>query len=131
MSVNILHVNPDGLHSNPAFTQMVTVQGATKLAFVGGQNSVNGAGEIVGGNLREQTAQALLNVLSALESAGANQRHVVRLAIYVVQGNPVGEAFAAAQEVWGPHPTAITVLLVAGLANPSFLVEIEAMAALD
>jgi 2-iminobutanoate/2-iminopropanoate deaminase len=54
----------------------------------------------------------------------------VRLGIYIVQDGDIQQAFAAAQEVWGPHPTAITVLRVAGLAHPSFLVEVEAMAAI-
>ena len=52
----------------------------------------------------------------------------IRLGIYIVRGHDPREGFAAAQEVWGAHPTAITVLLVAGLGNPHFLVEIEATA---
>lgn len=34
----------------------------------------------------------------------------------------------AAAQVWGQHPTAVTVLQVAGLARPDCLVEIEALA---
>ena len=41
----------------------------------------------------------------------------------------VAEAFAGAQSVWGPHPTAVTVLIVAGLADPRFVVEVDAIAA--
>jgi 2-iminobutanoate/2-iminopropanoate deaminase len=51
----------------------------------------------------------------------------MRLAVYVRAGLDVTDGFRAAGEVWGPHPTAITVLEV-GLPNPAFLVEIEAMA---
>jgi len=36
--------------------------------------------------------------------------------------------FAAAQDVWGGHPTALTVLQVVALARPDCLVEIEALA---
>lgn len=36
--------------------------------------------------------------------------------------------FGAAQEVWGPHPTAITVLQVVALGRPECPVEIEALA---
>ena len=48
----------------------------------------------------------------------------------VVQGHDLQEGFAASGEAWdrtAEAPT-LTVLLVAGLANPRFLVEIEAIA---
>jgi len=127
--MNIEHSNPEGLHRNPAFTQMVALQGPAKLLFVGGQNAVDASGAIVGEDLATQTAQALKNVLTALAAGGASQANVVKLNVYVVQGAAVGEAFAAARTVWGLHPTALTVLVVAGLANPRFLVEIDAVAA--
>jgi 2-iminobutanoate/2-iminopropanoate deaminase len=127
--MHIQHLNPETLHRNPAFTQVVTVDAASRFVVVGGQNGVDTAGNIVGDDLGIQTEQALRNVLAALQ-AGADQTHVIRLAIYIVQGHDVREAFAAAQRVWGRHATAIAVLIVVALANPRFLVEIEATAAL-
>ncbi len=128
--MKIEHVNPTSLHGNPAFTQLVTVEGAHKLAYVGGQNALDADGNIIGRDLATQTEQALRNVLAALEAVGAAQEHVVKLSIYLVQGHDVREAFGTAQRVWGPHPTAISVVTVVGLANPDFLVEIEAVAAI-
>jgi enamine deaminase RidA (YjgF/YER057c/UK114 family) len=129
--MKIEHLNPDTLHKNPAFSQAVTVVGPSKLVVVGGQNAVDAAGNIVGADLGTQTEQALRNVLAALEAAGASQKDVVRLGIYVVQGQDVAEGYAAAQRVWGMHATAITVLFVAALGHPQFLVEIEALAAVE
>ena len=129
--MQINHINPPILHQNPAFTQVVTVKGPCTLVFIGGQNAVDTKGNIVGDDLAEQTAQALRNVIAALETASAAPRNVVRLAIYLVQGHDARDAFAAARLVWGAHPTAITVLIVAALANPRFLVEIEATAAVE
>jgi enamine deaminase RidA (YjgF/YER057c/UK114 family) len=129
--MKIEHLNPDTLHKNPAFSQAVTVVGPSKLVVVGGQNAVDAAGNIVGDDLGTQTEQALRNVLAALEAAGASQKDVVRLGIYVVQGQDVLEGYAAAQRVWGMHATAITVLFVAALGHPQFLVEIEALAAVE
>jgi 2-iminobutanoate/2-iminopropanoate deaminase len=127
--VKIEHYNPPTLHRNPAFTQVVTVDSASKLIFVGGQNAVDATGNIVGDDLATQTAQALGNVLAALAAVNAGPQHVVRLAIYLTPNHDAREAFSAAQEKWGAHPTAITVLTVAALAHPRFLVEIEATAA--
>jgi 2-iminobutanoate/2-iminopropanoate deaminase len=129
--MKIEHHNPPALHRNPAFTQVVTVEGAAKLIFVGGQNAVDAQGNVVGDDLATQTTQALGNVLAALTAVRAGPQHVVRLAIYLTPDRDPKEAFAAAQKVWGAYPAAITVLKVAGLAHPRFLVEIEATAAVD
>ncbi|HVZ29471.1 MAG TPA: RidA family protein [Asticcacaulis sp.] len=128
--MQIEHVNPEAMHSNPAFSHGITVSGPSQTLFIGGQNGVNAAGEILDG-LGAQAEQALANLLQVVQRAGGSQANVVKLAIYIVQGQPVGEAFAAAQKVWGPHPTTVTVLMVAGLANPKFLIEVEGVAALS
>lgn len=129
--MKIQHVNPASLHRNPAFTQVVSVTSASKLVFVGGQNGIDASGHVVGDGLESQTAQALRNVIAALEAVDASPSNVVRLGIYIIDGQDVRHAYAAAQAVWGAHPTAITVLVVSKLANPAFLVEIEATAACD
>ena len=128
--MNIEHLNPEGMAMNPAFSQAVVVTGAQKLIFVGGQNGVKADGTMVGSTMREQSKQALSNVITALEAAGASRENVTRLGIYMVQGQDVREGFAAAQEVWGMHATAITGFFVASLARPDALVEIEATAVL-
>lgn len=128
--MKVEHLNPTGLYANPAFTQVVVVEAAARTIYVGGQNAVNASGEIVGSDLGAQTQQALRNVETALAAAGAKLANVVKWNIYAVAGHPLAEGFAAAQQAWGrrPNPPAISVLVVAGLANPKFLVEIEAVA---
>ncbi len=128
--MDIEHLNPEGMAKNPAFSQAVVVTGARKLIFVGGQNGVNADGTMAGSTMREQSEQALRNVITALEAAGASRENVTRLGIYMLQGQDLREGFAAAQEVWGHNPTAITGFFVAGLARPDALVEIEATAVL-
>lgn len=127
----VQHLNPPLLHTNPAFTHVVAVSGPATTIYVGGLNAVNAAGTIVGeGDIVAQTRQAFANLEAALAAAGARLEHIVRWTIHVVQGQPLGSGFAVFQEVWGgqPNPPAIVVLVVAGLANPAFLVEIEAIA---
>ncbi|SHE38690.1 Enamine deaminase RidA, house cleaning of reactive enamine intermediates, YjgF/YER057c/UK114 family [Seinonella peptonophila] len=126
--MKINHLNPETLHNNPAFTQVITVEGSHQTIYIGGQNAVNITGEIVGDDLATQSEQALNNVVAALAAAGVTKENTVKLTIYIVHGQPLQEAFAAAQKVWGNQPTTITVLQVAGLANPQYLVEIDAIA---
>ena len=131
MKGSVAYLNPDGLHKNPAFSQVVVVAGATKTVYVGGQNAVDSSGTIVGkGDIGTQAEQVAKNVRTALESAGARVDEVVKWTVYVVQGQPIGPAVAAFQRVWGQlaNPPTISVLFVSGLAHPDFLLEVEAVA---
>lgn len=126
--MTLTHINPDSMHSNPAFSQGVLVEGPGSLLVVGGQNGIDADGRIVSDDAGEQSMQALRNVLTILRSAGCTQADVTRLAIYLVEGVDINAAYAAAQTVWGAHPTAITVLFVSDLGPEGALVEIEALA---
>ena len=126
--MTLTHINPDGLHASPAFSQGVVAEGG-RTVYVGGQNGTDADGVIAGG-IAEQTAQALRNVLAVLDAAGAGPEHVARLTIHLHADADLHAGFAASREVWGDRPTAVTVLRVAGLARPDALVEIDATAVL-
>lgn len=127
----VQHLNPDGLHKNPAYSQAVVVAGGVRTVYVGGQNAVDAAGKVVGkGDVKAQTEQVLRNVETALAAAGAKLEHVIKWNVYMVQGQSLAPGFEAFQRAWGsrPNPPIVTMSFVAGLANPDFLVEIEATA---
>ena len=42
------HINPDNLIKSPAFTNVVVVTGSMKTIYVGGQDSVDASGKVVG-----------------------------------------------------------------------------------
>jgi enamine deaminase RidA (YjgF/YER057c/UK114 family) len=125
------HINPEGMHRNPAFSQAVLVASGARLLFIGGQNAVNEAGEIVGkGDLAAQTRQVFRNLRLVLKAGGAELTDIAKWTIYVVAGQDFREGYAVFQEVWpaGEPPPAISAMQVAGLAHPDFLVELEAVA---
>lgn len=129
--MSVEYLSPDGLLKNPAFSQVVITRGQVRTVYVGGQNSVNAAGEIVGeGDIGRQGEQIFENIKIALSGAGARLEHIVKWSVYVVQGQPLIPAFEVFRRVWGdrPHPPLVTVLFVAGLASPDYLLEIEAIA---
>lgn len=126
--MTVTHLNPAALHRNPAFSQG-TIAPAGRMLYVGEQNGTDGAGQIAGG-LEEQTVQALRNVLAVLDEGGATVDDVVKLTIYLAESADANEAFRASAEVWGMHPTAVTVLKVPSLGRPEALVGVEAIAAL-
>jgi enamine deaminase RidA (YjgF/YER057c/UK114 family) len=127
--VTIRHINPEGLHQSPAFSQAVVVEQPTKTIYIGGQNGVDADGKVVGPTVGEQASQAFHNLATILESEGASLADIVHWTIAVVEGNSFDEGVAAFQQVWNPAdpPPAITVHVVAGL-GPGFLVEIDAVA---
>jgi enamine deaminase RidA (YjgF/YER057c/UK114 family) len=128
---SVEHLNPETLHHNPAFTQAVAVSGAVKTVYVGGQNAVDASGTIVGkGDIGAQTEQVMHNIQAALAAGGASLEHVIKWNVYLLQGQPLQPGFEVFQRVWGrrPNPPAISAMMVAGLANPDFLVEIDAIA---
>ena len=125
------YLNPAELSKNPAFTQAITVTGAAKTIYIGGQNAVDADGNIIGkGDLKGQTEQVFHNLQLALQAAGAGLEHVIKWNIYIVQGQSLNTGFEVFQRVWGrrPNPPTITGIFVAGLANPDFLCEIDAIA---
>ena len=127
----VLHLNPESLHQNPAFTNVVAVTGPCRTIYIGGQDAVDASGAIVGrGDVKAQTEQVLKNLEAALQAAGAALANIVKWNVYVVQGQPLRPGLEAFQRAWGnqPNPPAISMMFVAGLANPDFLVEMDAIA---
>ncbi len=126
------HHNPDGLHRHPAFSQAVEIRAGTRLVLVGGQNGVDESGNVVADDVAGQTRRALENVRMAVEAAGGTISDVARWRVLLTDPAGAAAGFAEFAQFWDPAsaPPAITVEVVAGLANPAFLVEIEATAAL-
>lgn len=126
----VTRLQPAGLPHNPAFAQGVSVEGPARTIYVGGQNGVSADGTVAGDDAGSQTRRALENVGLVLAEAGAELTDVVHWRIALSQGASLQAAFAAFQEAWGTRgePPAISVDVVAGLANPAFLVEITAVA---
>ncbi|HEX6235238.1 MAG TPA: Rid family hydrolase [Jiangellaceae bacterium] len=123
---------PDGLINSPVFSHAASIPPAATVVHVGGQNAVDAAGNLVGGNdVAAQTGQVMRNVEVALAAAGASIADVFSWTIFFVEGVDVQAAYAAAApalETDG-EPPLVTSATVAGLAVPGALVEVAATAA--
>jgi 2-iminobutanoate/2-iminopropanoate deaminase len=129
-------INPDSLfQSLPyGFSQIVVASGK-RMVFISGQTAWDERKNIVGGDsVLEQARQAFRNLEKAMEAAGGTLKDIVALRIYVVDyqaecGTAVGTAL---REVFSSkNPPATTWIGVSALADPEFLIEIEATAVLD
>jgi enamine deaminase RidA (YjgF/YER057c/UK114 family) len=131
MNNKIDFINPEELLKNPAFSQVAITKGNGNTIYIGGQNAITKDLEIIGkGDIAVQTAHALQNIETALHACHTTLDDLFKLTIYIVQGQDIKKGFEGAQSFLKKlrNPPVITGVVVAGLANPDYLVEIEAVA---
>jgi 2-iminobutanoate/2-iminopropanoate deaminase len=106
------------------YSQAVRAEG---LFFMSGQIPLKPNGELVTGDIKDQTRQVLENMKAVLESAGLSLTHVCKTTIFLSSM----DHFAAVNEVYATYfdkePPARSTVAVAGLPKGAD-VEIEAIA---
>ena len=130
------YINPASLFRSVehGFSQAVAASGRRTL-YVSGQTAWDADKRLVGGkDLSAQTRQAFRNLQSVVEASGGTLEDVVSLRLYIVDYRPekaaaVGDALKEA--FTGRAKPAATWIGVASLADPGFLIEIEATAVLE
>ncbi|HEY3111989.1 MAG TPA: RidA family protein [Chloroflexota bacterium] len=105
---------------------------AKRLVFVSGNVAVDAGGQIVGkGDVGAQTRQIFRNIEAVLAEAGATLRDIVKITTFIVPMERYAEFAAVRAEVFdGQYPASATVG-VASLVSPDYLIEIEAIAAVE
>ena len=130
------YVNPASLFRSVehGFSQAVAATGKRTL-YVSGQTAWDAEKRLVGGtDLAAQARQAFRNLRTAVEASGGTLADVVSLRLYIVDYRPEKAAplgLALREAFAGPEKPAATWIGVASLADPGFLIEIEATAVLD
>lgn len=129
---NVSFTNPPGVTTPKGYTQVVSVEGPRKVLYISGQVSINEKGEVVGrGDLEAQSRQVYSNLLTILKSQGASFGDVVKLNTFCSEPEKVATVRKVRDEfVSKESPPASTFIGVTALADPVYLVEVEAVAIL-
>lgn len=131
--MSITRINPANLYDSlPYGFSHATLQSDGRTVHLAGQVAWDAQAKIVGaGDLGAQARQALANLGAVLASVGCTPADIVRLRTYVVDHSPdkLGIVLGETAAFYGSAvPAPNTLIGVAALALPEFLIEIEAIA---
>ena len=112
-----------------AYSHTIAVAPDAQWLVISGQVGVNRGGKLANGALK-QSEQCYRNILACLKANGMSKHDLVKTTVYLTDSRYIGDFRAARDKILGTDvkPTS-TLLVVAGLAAPEMLVEIEAWAA--
>ena len=133
MAVHDRLIAAPGVAPGTGYAHAVTASG--RFAFISGQVALDATGRLVGaGDLAAQTRQALGNLHGVLLALGAGWPDVARFTWYVLDATAAQTIRDVRDELIGPalagraNP-ASSLVQVAALVRPEFLIEVEAVAA--
>ena len=104
-----------------------------KTVYLAGQVARDKDGNTVGvGDAATQAEQVFRNIQAALESVGSDLNHILKMTVFMTRREDF-PAYRAAKSKFLTDDDALpasTLILCSGLADPDFLIEIEAVAAI-
>ncbi|MER7999169.1 RidA family protein [Streptomyces sp. NPDC095613] len=113
-----------GAHWEEAFGYSRAVELPNGLVLVAGCTSVVD-GRIAEGGPYEQASTAFGVAVKALQELGLGAEHVVRTRMYITHVRDADEVGRAHKDLFGAVRPAASMVVVAGLIDPSLVVEVE------
>lgn len=120
------HINPSNVAPPRGFTHVVKAGG---VVYISGQVGRRPDGTLAGSDIESQTDQVFQNLNAALASVGGGFEHMTKITVYLTHREDI-PGFRAARDrhLTSAKPPASTLVLISGLAEPEFRVEVEATA---
>ena len=117
---------PDAPAPAGAYTQAIEITAAARTLYISGQVGADTAGNIPD-DLASQCRLVWANLQAQLRAAGMTLDNIVKLTTILPEASSLGESRKARSAVLGERKPAST-LIIGGLANPAWKIEIEAIA---
>ncbi len=124
--------NPAGMPVPASrYSHVALAEAVSRRLEISGQVGIRPDGTLAEG-LEAQLDQALANIDTALGAAGMGRGNLMKITVYLTQNTPEAvAAYRTRRDIWigETTPPAATLLVVAGLASPALLCEVDAVAA--
>lgn len=112
----------------PRYSQGIETRGG-KVVFVAGQTASYKNGKVVGkGNIKKQTEQVFENLRAVLKAAGGSLDNLVMTTTYITDRKYREGYNAVRMSQYKKTAPTSTLVIVKGLANKDYLIEIAGIA---
>jgi 2-iminobutanoate/2-iminopropanoate deaminase len=115
----------------PGYAQAVKVSGAQTILYIAGQVAYDEKGGCAHvGDFKGQARATLRALKAQVEAGGGTMQNIVKINTYVTDIRHRADYAQVREEFFGKKLPASTMVGVTALAQPEFLIEIEAIAVL-
>ena len=120
-----------GVWDPPTYAQAVKVTAGQTILYLSGQVAYDDRGNAAHSGDFKAQARAVLQALKAqVEAGGGTMASIVKVNTYLTDIRHRADYAAIREEFFGKKMPASTLVAVAALAQPEFLIEVEAVAVL-
>ncbi|WP_431282928.1 RidA family protein [Humitalea sp. 24SJ18S-53] len=120
--------NPPGVRApGGRYSHAARIAGGAARLVISGQIGVTTDGRVPPDG-EAQIAQALANLKAVLAGHGLGFANIVKVTVFLTDTALIGPWRSLRSAAFGDHAPASTLLVVAGLADPAYVVEVEAEA---
>jgi enamine deaminase RidA (YjgF/YER057c/UK114 family) len=113
----------------PGYSQAIKVTGAQTILFLSGQVAYDGKGNPAHrGDIVGQAREVFQAIKAQVEAGGGKLANVVKLSTFLTDIRHRADIVPIREEFFGKKLPASTLVGVAALAHPDWLIEVEAIA---
>ena len=113
----------------PTYSQAVKVTGAQTILFLAGQVAYDDKGQPAHrGDVVAQAREVFRSIKAQVEAGGGTMASIVKINTYLTDIRHRTELIPVREEFFGKKSPASTLVGVAALAQPDWLIEVEAIA---
>ncbi|MDA0998501.1 MAG: RidA family protein [Proteobacteria bacterium] len=122
-------IEPAGIAAPSSnYAHGIATSGADRWLHISGQVGTRPDGTLAGGS-EAQMQECWSRIFSILDASGMGITDIVKVTVFLTDPADIGLYRQVRDRMLGGHKAASTLLIVAGLADPNWKVEIEAVAA--
>jgi enamine deaminase RidA (YjgF/YER057c/UK114 family) len=126
---NIERYCAPGVFDPPTYSQAVKVTGAQTILFLAGQVAYDDKGNPAHrGDFAGQARAVFRAVKAQVEAGGGTMQSIVKVNTYLTDIRHRADMVPVREEFFGKKTPASTLVAVAALAHPDWLIEVEAIA---